>query len=144
MAVLCFILGLIPAGIGFVLNWAVRKVNLAGSFWASLVFLLTWGILSYLLGSKCKNTKTVVLGLNAVAIIGVIYVALQEYVLHYSVLGGRVSSFFNYFFMPGNPLSFMFLSNMHRFHYVVLVLIDLVLMVIVSIVGASYGKVKHN
>ena len=144
MAVLCFILGLIPAAIGYAINWAGRRWDFAYSIWVSVAFFIIWGLIAYLLGSKAKSIKTVVIGFNAPAFIVLLYVALQQFVLHYSVLGGNVSSFCNYFCQPTIPFSMLFISMMKKYNYPLVILIGFILMVIVSAVGANYGKIMHN
>ncbi|MBQ5931579.1 MAG: hypothetical protein IIX00_04900, partial [Tidjanibacter sp.] len=86
MFVILIALGLIPFALGGLLQWILTLNNflLAPTtlLIISLVTLLIWGVLAYLIKPYIKSTKNVMLGLHAVPLIMLLLNGIQGPILH--------------------------------------------------------------
>lgn len=82
--ILIFILGALPFFFGGILNWimTIYSDNIPPYVIIGFLFLLFWGIITYLLKSKIRNTKKVVILLNTIAAIDLLLLGIQELVIH--------------------------------------------------------------
>ena len=86
MIVVLIAIGLIPFALGGLLQWILSLNNFllapAGLIVISLVTLLIWGILAYLIKPYIKSTTKVMLGMHVIPLIVLLLHGIQGPILH--------------------------------------------------------------
>ena len=129
-------LGALPFALGGLLNWYMLTHQGAFLLWSlgSVLFLLIWGGLGFLLNWKHDQAKKVTLFLNLIPLIVLLLVAVQELILG-AYWGSFIGIWSQHFYLPLMGLGFIFTgwSSSVFPAYV----ISFLLMVGTSFVGAS-------
>ena len=137
---IAFILGVLPFLVGGIQNWymltyvdsAVDSALPYGSI--SLVVLLLWGCIAFLLNYNCRRTKEIVVSLNFIAALDLLLIGIQELILH-AYWMNLVGKWSQLFYLPMINLGFNLTNWSHSVFpaYVAC----FILMVAVSFVGCK-------
>ena len=142
MVIVLIALGLIPFALGGLLQWILTLNNFllapATLLIISLVTLLIWGVLAYLIKPYIKSTKNVMLGLHAVPLIILLLNGIQGPILHqyWPNLFGLLTQIY---YLPlvriGSLLTAWFGTNMF-----IICLVSFLLMVLTAFAGCKLNK----
>lgn len=133
-----FVLGGIQNKLMMVLSYEVLPFYLlAALFW------LFWGVLAFFFYQKVKNTKTIVVLLNAVAAVDLLLLGIQEFIVQ-AYWMNVVGSWSQLFYLPLIKVGFTLANWSHTMFTAYVV--SFILMVAASILGCkisiSYSEMK--
>lgn len=142
MIVVLITLGLIPFALGGLLQWILTLNNFllapAALLIFSLITLLIWGVLAYLIKPYIKCTKKVMLGLHVVPLIMLLLNGIQGQILHQywpNFFGLLTQIYYLPLVRIGSLLTGWFGTNMF-----IICLVSFLLMVFAAFAGCKLNK----
>lgn len=134
--VLVIIAGAFPLMVGSILNKIMleKLESVLPLLLIGLLFLNVWLMTAFLFQNRMKNTKRVVVLLNAIAAIDLLLLAIQELVIH-AYWGNMIGVWSQLFYLPIVKFGFMVTSWSHTMFSAYAA--SFILMLAVSLLGCK-------
>lgn len=139
MLVILILLGLIPFALGGFMNWIMMTdANTIPPFVLSgIVVLLLWAVIAFIVKPHIKDIKKVVIGLNLVAFVVLVLVAIQELLLQ-AYWNNFVGIWTQFYYLPLLNIGFALTSWSHSVFSAYCV--AFLLMVFAAVLGCKLRK----
>lgn len=139
MQVILVVLGLIPFAFGGFMNWIMMTYSNTIPPFAlySIVTLLIWAAIAFIVKPYIKNTTKIILGLNLVAFIVLVLVGIQELLLH-AYWQNFIGIWTQFYYLPLLSISFRLTDWSHSVFGAYCM--AFLLMVIATLLGCKLRK----